>query len=206
MKMIKMFVAVLLFTLTAVAQAEVGIARSVFTTQIQDREPVDQVGQLTNDNNRIYFFTEIQDMSGHTVTHRWERDGEVKAEVSFNVGGDRWRVWSSKNLQSDWLGEWKVSVIDEGGNTLAQESFSYIPAQPAAGKQSDNTDIPGDVSAGAGQDATEADAAAGSTDIGGDTDKTTATDTGTTTEAAPMATETTDIQAKDMPAAGGDAK
>lgn len=128
MKIVKsVFAAVILLTGLA-AQAESGVARASFTTAVQDREPVDQVGQLTNDNGVVYFFTEIRGLSGQTVTHRWEHGGEVKAEVNFTIGGDRWRVWSSKNLQPDWLGEWKVSVVDAGGNVLSQESFAYAPA------------------------------------------------------------------------------
>lgn len=121
------FAAVILLTGLSV-QAESGVARAIFTTEVQDREPVDQIGQLTNDNSLIYFFTEIRGLEGQTVTHRWEQGGEVRAEVNFNVGGNRWRVWSSKNLQPGWLGEWKVSVVDAGGNVLSQESFAYVPA------------------------------------------------------------------------------
>ena len=136
MKVIKLLLAGLFCLLSFSALAEDGVARSVFTTAIDNREPVDQVGQLSNDSSLINFFTEIRGMEGHVITHRWEKDGEVKAEVSFNVGGNRWRVWSSKNLDPSWLGNWQVSVVDEGGNVLAQESFAYIPvaessAQPA---------------------------------------------------------------------------
>ena len=128
MKIIKCLFATLFFVLSFSASAEDGVVRSVFTTAIDNREPVDQVGQLTNDNTAVKFFTEVRGMEGHAITHRWEKEGEVKAEVTFNVGGNRWRVWSSKNLQPEWLGNWQVSVIDEGGNLLAQESFAYIPA------------------------------------------------------------------------------
>ena len=111
---------------TAVFASE-NIARSAFTNGVENREPVDKVGQLTNDKEKIYFFTEIKGMAGHTVTHRWEHAGDVKAEVSFNVGSDRWRVWSSKKLQPDWVGEWIVTVIDDTGKTLTEESMAYIP-------------------------------------------------------------------------------
>lgn len=124
------FAAIILLTGLSV-QAESGVARAVFATDIQDREPVDQIGQLTNDNSSVYFFTEIRGLEGQTITHRWEQGGEVRAEVNFNVGGNRWRVWSSKNLQPGWLGEWKVSVVDAGGNVLSQESFAYVPAGEA---------------------------------------------------------------------------
>ncbi|MCW8956211.1 MAG: DUF2914 domain-containing protein [Gammaproteobacteria bacterium] len=128
MKIVKsVFAAVILLTGLSV-QAESGVARAIFATDIQDREPVDQVGQLTNDHSLVYFFTEIRGLEGQTITHRWEQGGEVRAEVNFNVGGNRWRVWSSKNLQPGWLGEWKVSVVDAGGNVLSQESFAYVPA------------------------------------------------------------------------------
>lgn len=133
MNLMKTLMAVFLLALSMAAQAEVGVARSAFTTAVENREPVDEVGQLGNDTGKIYFFTEIRGMNGHAITHRWEQGGEVRAEVTFNVGGDRWRVWSSKTLDPSWLGEWQVSVVDEGGNVLSQESFAYVPAGESAG-------------------------------------------------------------------------
>ena len=134
MKVYKLILASILFCVFHTAQAEDGVARSVFTSAIEEKEPVDQIVELSNEKSKIFFFTEIRGMQGHTITHRWEQGGEVRAEVSFNVGANRWRVWSSKNLQSSWLGKWTVSVMDEGGNTMAQESFNYIeaPAVPSA--------------------------------------------------------------------------
>jgi hypothetical protein len=130
---------------------------------------VDQIGQLSNDNTQIYFFTEIKSMSGHVITHRWEQDGEVRAEVTFNVGGDRWRVWSSKSLEPSWLGEWQVSVVDEGGNVIAQESFAYIPAgqeqtveqagdSPAEASEAEPSEAPMEESSGSAQPATDLEA------------------------------------------------
>lgn len=111
---------------TAVSASE-NVARSTFTTDVEEREPVDKLGQLTNDNEKVYFFTEITGMAGHTITHRWEHSGDVKAEVKFKVGADRWRIWSSKNLQPQWVGEWVVTVMDEEGKVLAEESMAYVP-------------------------------------------------------------------------------
>jgi hypothetical protein len=132
MKTIQVLAALFVLTVSGVLHAETGVTRSAFTTAIEDREPVDQVSELSNDTTKIYFFTEISDMYGHAITHRWEQGGEVRAEVTFNVGGDRWRVWSSKNLASSWTGQWTVSVVDEGGNLLTQESFNYVDAASAA--------------------------------------------------------------------------
>lgn len=133
---IKSVISAMLFMFAMAVQAEDGVTRAAFTTAIQDREPVDQVGQLSNDNTQIYFFTEIRGMEGHTITHRWTQGGETRAEVSFNVAGNRWRVWSSKTLMPEWIGEWQVAVVDEGGNVISQESFAYVPAEATGQSES----------------------------------------------------------------------
>ena len=114
------------------------VARAQFTSEIQDREPVDKVSNLINDKNRIYYFSEIKDASNQKLTHRWEHNGKVMSETSFDIGGDRWRVFSNKTLDPSQTGEWKVSVVDEAGSTLGASTFSYetakapAPSQPAS--------------------------------------------------------------------------
>jgi hypothetical protein len=125
MKVFKLILAGLLFFVAYTVQAEDGVSRSVFTSAIEEREPVDQITQLTNDKSIIFFFTEIRGMRGHVISHRWQQGGETQAEVKFSIKGNRWRVWSSKNLRKDLSGKWTVLVMDEGENILAQESFDY---------------------------------------------------------------------------------
>jgi hypothetical protein len=109
------------------------VARSAFTTGVQDHEPVDQITTLTSASDKVYFFTELVDLQGQKAMHRWEYNGEVVVEVPFNVGASRWRVWSSKNLQPEWTGSWKVSVINGAGDVIAVQSLQYEAAaeQPA---------------------------------------------------------------------------
>jgi len=109
------------------------VARATFTKGITEREPVDTISTLGTGSKKIYYFSELRDMAGQTVTHRWEYGGKIMAEVPFTVNGNRWRVYSSKNLEESWQGEWKVSVIDQSGGTLAVNTFSYekeVAAQP----------------------------------------------------------------------------
>lgn len=101
------------------------VVRSVFTTAVKDREPVDKLNKEKTDDNHIYFFTELRDMSGQTAIHRWEHDGKVAAEVKFNVRGPRWRVWSSKTFSPNATGEWKVSVINGAGEVIAEDMLDY---------------------------------------------------------------------------------
>jgi hypothetical protein len=102
------------------------VARAIITTEIMDREPVDSIDTLSNDHNQVFFFTELENLSGQTITHRWEYAGETMAEVPLEIGAARWRTYSSKTLHQGWLGEWKVSVIDEEGRELSSTTFNYI--------------------------------------------------------------------------------
>jgi len=113
--------------LGANVQAETGVSRTAFTTAIENKEPASNLQEVSSDVRRVYFFTELLGLNGHTIFHRWEYNGQVLAEISFQVGGDRWRTWSSKNMLASWLGKWQVSVLDEGGNIIEQNSFEYVP-------------------------------------------------------------------------------
>lgn len=106
------------------------VARSAFTSSIEDREPVDTLQQMNAMDQKVYFFTELRDMEGQTATHRWEFNGDVMAEVAFEVKGSRWRVWSSKNLQPEWAGEWKVSVLN-GANEVISETSLNVTSETA---------------------------------------------------------------------------
>jgi hypothetical protein len=110
------------------------VGRAAFTTIVRDREPQDDIKTLGNDVTEISFFTELNDMTGQTAIHRWEYQGDVMAEVSFNVGGPRWRVWSRKSLLPQWLGTWKVSVVNGAGEVVHEQTFEYVPAAPADGQ------------------------------------------------------------------------
>lgn len=120
------------------------VMRSAFTTRIEDREPVDNVAQLENDTQEVYYFTELRDMEGQTAKHRWQYQGEVMAEVEFDVKGPRWRVWSSKRFVPDWTGEWSVSVVNAANEVIAEDSFEYVAEsadEPAAAEMENTADM-----------------------------------------------------------------
>ncbi|OGI43047.1 MAG: hypothetical protein A2637_03860 [Candidatus Muproteobacteria bacterium RIFCSPHIGHO2_01_FULL_65_16] len=114
------------------------VARAVVASGISDREPTDNLTTVSNDVTKVYFFTELKDMAGQSVTHRWEFDGKTMYEMKFDVAGARWRVFSSKTLDPSWTGAWKVSVVDANGGIMKSGAFTYTkapapaPAAPAA--------------------------------------------------------------------------
>lgn len=131
-----MRVATIMFVLASAIAAEetpVGekpmgwVERALFTSGVADREPVDAIALVEGASREVYFFTELKQLSGRTVTHRWEYAGEVVSEMPFEVGGPRWRVFSKKALAPEQAGKWSVLVVDESGWVLHAEMFEYRP-------------------------------------------------------------------------------
>jgi len=114
------------------------VTRAMFTTNVKDHEPVDNISTLTNDITRICYFTEIRGMAGQTVVHRWEYKGKVLLEMPFKVGSSRWRAYSVKTLDPSWLGEWKASVVDATGSSLSVTTFTYMK-KPDSGSPAQQT-------------------------------------------------------------------
>ena len=126
------------------------LERTGFTTVVAEREPQDSVEALSNDHVQVSYFTEARDMGGEAITHRWEYDGQVMAEVPFDIGGERWRFHSTKKLDPSWVGQWTVSIVDSGGQVLHTDTFTY-----------EEIGVSGRSSAVAESDAAEAGEAAG---------------------------------------------
>jgi hypothetical protein len=115
---------------TSMHSAE-NLHRALLTSEVVNREPVDELTSVPADIGQVFFFTEVRAMNGKSITHRWERNGEVMAEVNFNIGGDRWRVYSRKNIKPDWTGQWTVTVTDDQGQELSQQAFTVNAAAAA---------------------------------------------------------------------------
>lgn len=124
-KITTLLLGTLLVSLSSMVIADENVGRMVFTTEVVDRAPINDVDILSAVDNKIYFFSELLGLNGQTVSHRWVFDGQVMAEVPFDVGSNRWRVWSSKTLVPAWNGRWIVEVVTAEGEVLTQKDFYY---------------------------------------------------------------------------------
>lgn len=138
----------------AQARADGTVARDMFTTAVEHREPVDQLNKVPADIPVIYYYTDLRNLAGQTVTHRWSYRGELMAEVPFEVGGPRWRVWSSKKLRPTWTGQWIVTVHDADGNRIASDALivgADAPDVPADGAHGSADPVRRSAAEGAGR-------------------------------------------------------
>lgn len=90
------------------------VTRSQLTSSIESREPTDNLEGLVQGQHdeikRIYFFTQVAGLANQQIIHRWLYEGDEKAVVALNIGGDNWRTYSSKSVPNYWQGKWQVQV------------------------------------------------------------------------------------------------
>lgn len=105
------------------------VARALFTSAIKGGQPADAEGPVIFSRGKsakpLYFFTELRGLKGKTVTHRWEYQGQTMLTIPFTIGGNRWRVYSNKNLPTRMTGTWRVVVADSTGAVLGAREFTY---------------------------------------------------------------------------------
>lgn len=97
--------------------------RVAFTTQIVNKEPANNLTEVDRAQQRLLFFTELRNLTGKTVTHRWVYNGAVVYEKAFNVGGARWRVWSQKTITA-YQGTVTVEIVSD--NQILQSAIIKV--------------------------------------------------------------------------------
>ncbi len=112
------------------------IARAFFSTEIVNKEPINRL-LVGSELEKIYFFTDIRNMKGKTVYHRWEYEDKVISKNKFEIKGSKWRTYSSYNIKPEMTGKWTVVVTDERGWPLKAVIFHYVKRQ----SQTDYPDV-----------------------------------------------------------------
>lgn len=102
------------------AYSESIITQAQFTTQVSDREPVDDLETLPSDfTETVYYYTDLRDCVGCTIEHQWIRDGEVVYSRKSVAKYPRWRWWSGKsNLEP---GTWSVNIVVNGDHAMVDQ-------------------------------------------------------------------------------------
>jgi len=132
MKKIGLFIILSLMLHTAWAEinppTQGKISRAVFTSSVQNHEPIDQLNILSQLISEVFYFTEFKNFQEKTLVHEWSHNGKLSHRVSFAITGKRWRVHSSKafKLGKAQEGTWTVKILDEAGTVLRENRIDYI--------------------------------------------------------------------------------
>jgi len=105
--------------------ADLQVADGVITTAIENQMPVDQIESYRADFGKLYCFTRIVGAQEDTViTHVWYYQDNELARVPLSIRSSNWRTYSSKRVLPQWVGEWKVVILDEKENEIATIPFN----------------------------------------------------------------------------------
>lgn len=122
---VSLLVGALLVGITGLGAAQesgIRIMRDVLATGIENRQPVEANGQIAADVGQLFYFTDVQGGPG-TIQHVWIWQGRTMATVSLEIKSARFRTWSSKRIQQEWTGKWRVEARSSDGTVLSFKEF-----------------------------------------------------------------------------------
>jgi hypothetical protein len=96
--------------------------RIAFTTRIANKEPTNNLAEVDHSAQQLIFFTELRNLTGQTVRHRWVYNDKIVYEKAFNVGAARWRVWTQKTITT-YRGTLTVQILNGAGNVIQSQSI-----------------------------------------------------------------------------------
>ncbi len=105
----------------AAAQVETSLTveAMAFCAGVEEREPVGEASEFSADISTLFFWSNVLNAGEEaTVDHIWYLNGEEKARVTLPAKYPRNRIWSSKIVPPEWVGEWKVDIVSESGEVL----------------------------------------------------------------------------------------
>jgi hypothetical protein len=101
------------------------VRRGLFTSDVVNREPADELVTIYRAPQRLYFYTDIVRGKGSKIRHQWYFNGALSHEVSLNIGSQRWRTWSYLSGVNLSPGDWRVKVSTADGCILADKAMTF---------------------------------------------------------------------------------
>jgi hypothetical protein len=115
-------VAALIASPAAAQETGMTVAMDVLATAIENRSPVAATAPVPATVGQLFYFTEVHGGPGK-IEHVWIWRGRTIATVPLEVRSPRYRTWSSKRIQPDWTGQWRVEARTADGKVLSFKEF-----------------------------------------------------------------------------------
>lgn len=113
------------------------LSRAQLTSALSEYEPVDQLSSSLDLPDKgvmkVFFFSELTNLKGETVYHEWYQGDRRVARITIRPHRSPMRASSSKFINRQMTGEWRVKVVTSAGVTLGEYHFVVHPAHRQAG-------------------------------------------------------------------------
>ncbi len=94
-------------------------------TGVSERVPTGISTYFDSSVGKLYAFTRITGAEEEIrVYHQWYYGDVLVADVPLSVRSGDWRTWSTKNVQPDWTGDWRLVVVSDDGTVLGSIKFA----------------------------------------------------------------------------------
>lgn len=100
----------------------------VLAERVKKKLPIGSIHDIRLDHNKIatvYAHSEADGLKDEILHYVWILNGKKIAKVRSGVWGDSWRSYSSKFINPQMKGDWKVELQNNKGEVLAASSFHY---------------------------------------------------------------------------------
>ncbi len=120
------FIAALVLAVPALAwAASLQVTDVAIGTGVHSRVPTGISSYFDSSVGKLYAFTRIVGAEGDTrVYHKWYYGDVLVADVPLTIRSGDWRTWSTKNVQPDWTGDWRLVIVSEDGSILGTVKFA----------------------------------------------------------------------------------
>lgn len=112
------------------APVNVTVSRALLTYEVKSTEPMTEIPRTVHVNKAkstvVYYFTEVEGMSGRPIFHEWLRNGKVVTRYKLNVADNNWRTYSNMSLSTKGLGNWTVRLLADNNQLLSQQTFKVV--------------------------------------------------------------------------------
>ncbi len=89
------------------------------------KQPMGSATAFSDTTKRLYCYTAITGaLAPTTISHIWFHENDKLAEVKLEVAQSSWRTWSSKRIIPQWVGQWRVEILDASGLLIGKKEFA----------------------------------------------------------------------------------
>ncbi len=114
------------FQLKELEILEPSVKRFLLVKSVSNREPKGELNEISftaDGSAAVWVYSELIDKKGSRFKYVWLHGGKRIVTVPVNVGGNRWRSYSSKVINQSMSGAWRVELQDGKGRLMASADF-----------------------------------------------------------------------------------